>query len=452
VAEIEGQVKDEQLDPEQEARRRLALAQIRQYPDSALKLAARPVEAFDDDLRRLADRMKQLMVDANGIGLAATQVGVLQRLFVFQVGEDEIVALANPEIVGRSEETTVDDEGCLSIQGVLVPVERSTTIAIAGRNEQGAEVRYELESRLAGRPARGRHLDGVLILDRTTDDAPRGAAKLRPRPVLVAKRNGAHRRRGDGAVRADVLEQLASRRDRLRPHAARLPAGRGRRWRRRRRSWPSGSAPVVQPDRLDDSVELRRGDRRGGIQAPRADGAPRPPSVAERLPSLLRWRGAPVKRDHGRRLRDGRLDHQPRRSWTQGLSATRSASRSGRRTTPGPSTNEPWRPVHCSTRSRRVRATAEEADYARRSIPTAASASPIRRKSSSGAYAPCRLAPGQGRGPPRHRLARACRRGSFEPLVDRRAAGADFAAWLRGLHDRLGGRVKRIRREAFGPG
>src|SRR6185312_51359 len=142
---IEGQVIDEQLDPEREARRRVALAQIRQYPDAALKMTARPVEEFDDDLRSLVERMKQLMGDANGIGLAATQVGVLQRLFVFQAAEDEVVALVNPEIVERSEETTVEDEGCLSIQGVLLPVERAATIAIAGRDETGAEVRYELE-------------------------------------------------------------------------------------------------------------------------------------------------------------------------------------------------------------------------------------------------------------------------------------------------------------------
>src|SRR2546427_1047895 len=138
---IQGQVKDEQLDPEREARRRVALAQIRQYPDSALKLAARPVEEFDDDLQRLAERMKQLMVDANGIGLAATQVGVLQRLFVFQAAEDETVALANPEIVDRGEVATVEDEGCLSIQGVLLPVERAAKIAIQGQDEHGAEVR-----------------------------------------------------------------------------------------------------------------------------------------------------------------------------------------------------------------------------------------------------------------------------------------------------------------------
>src|SRR5437868_14820190 len=119
---IEGQVRDEQLDPEREARRRIALAQIRQYPDAALKMRARQVEDFDDELRSLVLRMKLLMRDANGIGLAATQVGVLRRVFVFQPDEDEILAVVNPEIVERSEETEVGEEGCLSIQGVTVPV------------------------------------------------------------------------------------------------------------------------------------------------------------------------------------------------------------------------------------------------------------------------------------------------------------------------------------------
>jgi len=186
MAEIEGEVVEEQLDAERDARRRVALAQIRQYPDIALKMEARPVEEFDDDLRRLVERMKQLMTEANGIGLAATQVGVLQRLFVFHKAEDDIVALANPEIVEQSEETTVDDEGCLSIQGVLLPVERPESIVITGRDEHGAEVRYELEepySRVALHESD--HLDGVLILDRTTPEARREAlAALRPRIVL----------------------------------------------------------------------------------------------------------------------------------------------------------------------------------------------------------------------------------------------------------------------------
>ncbi len=186
MGEIEGQVKEEQLDPEREARRRLALAQIRQYPDAALKMVARPVGAFDDELRRLVERMKRLMVDANGIGLAATQLGVLQRLFVFQAAEDEVVALVNPEILERSAETAVEDEGCLSIQGIVLPVERPAAVVVAGCDEHGAPVRYELEepySRVAQHEAD--HLDGILILDRTTPEARREAlAKLRPRIVL----------------------------------------------------------------------------------------------------------------------------------------------------------------------------------------------------------------------------------------------------------------------------
>jgi peptide deformylase len=186
MAQIEGQIKEEQLDPEREARRRLALAQIRQYPDAALRLVARPVEEFDEDLRRLVERMKGLMRDANGIGLAATQVGVLQRVFVFQADEDEVVALANPEIVEAGEVTIVDDEGCLSIQGVVVPVERPARITIAGLDEDGTEVRYTLEepySRVAQHESD--HLDGVLIIDRTTAEARRGALSLlRPRIVL----------------------------------------------------------------------------------------------------------------------------------------------------------------------------------------------------------------------------------------------------------------------------
>jgi peptide deformylase len=187
MSEVEGQVKNEKLDAERAARRRLALAQIRQYPDAALKMQARPVEQFDDELRSLVERMKLLMKDASGIGLAATQVGVLQRLFVFQPNEDDVVAVVNPEILERSKETDVDDEGCLSIQGILVPVERSATVTLVGRDEQGEEVRYELEDVYA-RAAQHEtdHLDGVLIIDRTTPEARREAlGQLRPRIVLT---------------------------------------------------------------------------------------------------------------------------------------------------------------------------------------------------------------------------------------------------------------------------
>jgi peptide deformylase len=187
MADVDGQVKNEELDAEREARRRLALAQIRQYPDAALRLEARPVEQFDAELRSLVERMKRLMNDARGIGLAATQVGVLQRLFVFQPAEDaDAVALVNPEIVERSDETDVEDEGCLSIQGILVPVERSLAVTVVGRDENGEEVRYELED-IHARAAQHEtdHLDGVLMIDRTTPEARREAlGKLRPRIVL----------------------------------------------------------------------------------------------------------------------------------------------------------------------------------------------------------------------------------------------------------------------------
>jgi peptide deformylase len=184
---FEGEVIDEELDPERDARRRLALAQIRQYPDAALRMEARRVEEFDDDLRSLVERMKLLMVDAAGIGLAATQVGVLRRVFVFQLDEDEIVAVANPEIVERSEETEVADEGCLSIQGITVPVERSLEVTIVGQDENGNDVRYELDE-YAARCVQHEtdHLAGVLMIDRTTPEARREALGiLRPRIVLT---------------------------------------------------------------------------------------------------------------------------------------------------------------------------------------------------------------------------------------------------------------------------
>jgi peptide deformylase len=183
---IEGQVLEEELDPERETRRRFALAQIRQYPDAALKMQARPVEQFDDQLGKLVDRMKQLMHDASGIGLAATQVGVLQRLFVFQPEDDEARAVVNPHLVELSDETEVSDEGCLSIQGVTVPVERSLRVTLVGQDEHGEDVRYELEGYEA-RCAQHEtdHLDGVLMIDRTTPAARKEAlAILRPRIVL----------------------------------------------------------------------------------------------------------------------------------------------------------------------------------------------------------------------------------------------------------------------------
>jgi peptide deformylase len=188
MAEEHGQVREgEQLDPEREARRRLALAQIRQYPDAVLRMRANEVESFDDDLRRLVERMKALMQDARGVGLAGTQVGTLQRLFVFQpTEEDEPRAVVNPVVVESSEETFGDTEGCLSLQGVTIPVERSLKVTVEGKDENGDDVRLELEEH-AARVAQHEldHLDGILIIDRTTPEARREAlGVLRPEPLL----------------------------------------------------------------------------------------------------------------------------------------------------------------------------------------------------------------------------------------------------------------------------
>jgi peptide deformylase len=186
VSDVEGEVRNEELDAEREARRQLALAQIRQYPDPVLRMPAPPVEEFDDDMKRLVARMGELMQDANGVGLAATQVGVLRRVFVFSPEEDEVAVLVNPEIVRRGDELETDDEGCLSIQGVTMPVERTVSVRIEGQDENGNVVAYDLE----GTPARIvqhelDHLDGKLIIDRTTPEARREAlAALRPRLVI----------------------------------------------------------------------------------------------------------------------------------------------------------------------------------------------------------------------------------------------------------------------------
>jgi peptide deformylase len=171
---------------EVEARRRLALAQIRQYGDPALRLIAHEVDDFDDDLRRLVDRMIVLMQEAQGVGLAATQVGVLRRLFVFQPDDDGPRAIVNPVVVERGEETSTDDEGCLSLQGVKVPVERSTRIVLEGKDPNGDDLHIELDeygSRIVQHELD--HLDGVLIIDRTDDERRKDAlAILRPRAVL----------------------------------------------------------------------------------------------------------------------------------------------------------------------------------------------------------------------------------------------------------------------------
>lgn len=177
-------------DPERQARKLVALAQIRQYPDPVLRMRARQVEDFDVELEQLARRLAGLMDGADGAGLAATQVGVLRRVFVIRTGENgDVATLVNPELVWSADELTADEEGCLSLQGVLVPVERPTSVTVAAKDLQGEDVTFELE----GFEARASqheldHLDGVLMIDRTTDEARREAmAVLRQRSALGAR-------------------------------------------------------------------------------------------------------------------------------------------------------------------------------------------------------------------------------------------------------------------------
>jgi peptide deformylase len=177
---------DARAEAEAEAIRHYALAQVRQYGDPALRLSAREVTEFDDDLRRLVDRMIALMHDAQGVGLAATQVGVLRRVFVFEPDDQGPRAIVNPVAVSRGGELETDDEGCLSLQGVRVPVERSTEFVLEGKDPNGEDVRHDLTG-YATRVAQHEfdHLDGVMIIDRTDDEHRREAlATLRPRVSL----------------------------------------------------------------------------------------------------------------------------------------------------------------------------------------------------------------------------------------------------------------------------
>jgi peptide deformylase len=187
MADEAGEVRNEKLDPEREARRRVALAQIRQYGDPVLRMRANEVESFDGELSSLVERMKALMHDANGVGLAANQVGVLRRVLVMQPGEEDPIVLVNPVISESSDELCTDDEGCLSLQGVTVPVERRLHVTVVAVDEHGNDVGFGLEG-LAARVLQHEldHLDGVLILERTTDDARRSAlAVLRPRIAIA---------------------------------------------------------------------------------------------------------------------------------------------------------------------------------------------------------------------------------------------------------------------------
>jgi len=170
------------LDPEVEARRAAAMSFIRRLGDPVLKSRATPVDRFDESLRRQVSRMAGLMNDALGVGLAAPQLGISQRLLVYRVGQDApLIVLANPEIEWSSADEEPAEEGCLSIPGITVDVERPVYVRVRARDEEGAERVVEasgLEARVIQHEMD--HLDGVLILDRTTrEERKRALRELR---------------------------------------------------------------------------------------------------------------------------------------------------------------------------------------------------------------------------------------------------------------------------------
>jgi peptide deformylase len=168
-----------ELDPETIARRDAALARVRKFGDPVLRAAALPVERFDETLAAEAERMAQLMHDALGVGLAATQLGVLHRMLVYQAySDDPVTVLVNPEIEWRSDELEAGPEGCLSLPGVHVEVERARAVRVRARDAQGAPVAVEAEG-LEARVIQHEidHLDGILVFDRIPREARKEAMR-----------------------------------------------------------------------------------------------------------------------------------------------------------------------------------------------------------------------------------------------------------------------------------
>jgi peptide deformylase len=174
IADAEGQVETTSNDEERRAHHAAAVMLVRQYPDPVLRIAADPVEEVDGDVKRLVERMSDVMRQAHGVGLAAPQLGILRRILVYRVSSDaEIHVLINPQFRERSEETESDTEGCLSLLGgdLQIPVERHLRVVVAAVDADGNEVEVDAEG-LEARVIQHEidHLDGVLIVDRASKE------------------------------------------------------------------------------------------------------------------------------------------------------------------------------------------------------------------------------------------------------------------------------------------
>ncbi|MGI8558050.1 MAG: peptide deformylase [Solirubrobacteraceae bacterium] len=171
--------RESEIDDQRLALRRAALAHVRKLGDPVLRSSALAVEHFDQVLLDQVASMSALMVDAMGVGLAATQVGVLHRLLVYRVQpESRVLALVNPEIEWSGRELETMEEGCLSLPGVHVDVERPLHVRVRAQDEHGAPLRVEasgLEARVIQHELD--HLDGVLMLDRASREQRREAMR-----------------------------------------------------------------------------------------------------------------------------------------------------------------------------------------------------------------------------------------------------------------------------------
>jgi peptide deformylase len=179
--EAHGEVAEpqERLDPETRARREAALRHVVKYGDPALRARAREIDRFDEALVDEAQRMGRLMHDAYGIGLAATQLGVMHRLLVYRTElEGQVAALVNPVLEWASKDKETAEEGCLSLPGVVVEVERPIHVRVRAQDERGEPITVEasgLEARVIQHEMD--HLDGVLILDKTSRDQRKQAMR-----------------------------------------------------------------------------------------------------------------------------------------------------------------------------------------------------------------------------------------------------------------------------------
>ena len=155
----------------------MGMLPIRVFGDPVLRERAREVERVTDLHRRLVGDMTETMRAAPGVGLAAPQVGVMERVFVYEV-EERAGAVINPVIVARSSDVVEDEEGCLSLPGLLYPVVRSSAVRVSGIDEEGRPVTLE-GSGLLGRVFQHEidHLDGILFVDRLPEELRKQAMR-----------------------------------------------------------------------------------------------------------------------------------------------------------------------------------------------------------------------------------------------------------------------------------